>query len=85
MRPQKSSRIHILSEACFKSVAVLTRATDENSWRRRTIPIAFTGILWGLEHFQDCCEVEFAVSHPFHKEHEMDGARSFVTAVLKVL
>jgi hypothetical protein len=35
------------------------------------------------EHFHSFCRVEFEVSHPFHKEREMDGARSFLTPSVK--
>jgi hypothetical protein len=44
---------------------------------------------WGLsrsylEHFDNFCKVDFVVSHPFHKEREMDGARSFLTLSVKM-
>jgi hypothetical protein len=38
-----------------------------------------------LEHYHCSCRVEFVVSHPFHKEREMDGARSFLTPSVKML
>jgi hypothetical protein len=38
-----------------------------------------------LEHFHNFCRVDFVVSHPFHKEREMDGARSFLTLPVKML
>jgi hypothetical protein len=36
------------------------------------------------EHFHNFCNVDFVVSHPFHKEREMDGARSFLTPSVKM-
>ena len=37
-----------------------------------------------LEHFHSSCEAGFGVSHPFHKEREMDGARRFFTLSVKM-
>jgi len=37
------------------------------------------------EHFQSSCKIDFVVSHPFRKEREMDGARSFLTLSMKTL
>ena len=39
----------------------------------------------GLEHVHGCCKVGFVVSHPFHKEREMDGAQSFLALQLYLL
>jgi hypothetical protein len=39
----------------------------------------------GLERFHSSCRVDFVVSHPFHKELERDGARSFLTPSVKML
>src|ERR1035437_675885 len=36
------------------------------------------------EYCQNSCRVDFVVSHPFHKEREMDGARSFLTPSVKM-
>ena len=36
-----------------------------------------------LEHFHSSCSVGLVVSHPFHKEREMDGARSILTLSVK--
>jgi hypothetical protein len=41
-------------------------------------------ILQRLEHFHSFCEADFVVSHPFHREREMDGARSFLALSLKM-
>jgi hypothetical protein len=38
-----------------------------------------------LEHFHSFCEADFVVSRPFHKERELDGARSFLALSLKML
>jgi hypothetical protein len=38
-----------------------------------------------LKNFHCPCRVSFVVSHPFHKEREMDGARSFITSSVKML
>jgi hypothetical protein len=44
-----------------------------------------TTLFAALEHYHCSCRVEFVVSHPFHKEREMDGARSFLTPSVKML
>jgi len=38
-----------------------------------------------LRHSHYSYRVGFVVSHPFHKEREMDGARIFLTPSLKML
>jgi hypothetical protein len=38
----------------------------------------------GLKHFHYCDRVGFVVSHPFHKEREKDGARSFLRPSVKM-
>jgi hypothetical protein len=35
--------------------------------------------------FHYSCRVGFVVSHPFHKEREKDGARSFLTPSVKMV
>jgi hypothetical protein len=37
-----------------------------------------------LKHFHYSYRVGFVVSHPFHKEREKDGARSFLTPSVKM-
>ena len=37
-----------------------------------------------LGRFHSSCRVDFVVSHPFHIEREMDGARSFLTPSVKM-
>jgi hypothetical protein len=37
-----------------------------------------------LEHFHHSYRMGFVVSHPFHKEREKDGARSFLTPSVKM-
>ena len=37
-----------------------------------------------LEHFHNFYKVDLVVSHPFHREREMDGAQSFLTLSVKV-
>jgi|GEM_PF-4851367 hypothetical protein len=41
--------------------------------------------IWGTRHYHCSGRVEFVASHPFHKEREMDGARSFLTPSEKML
>jgi hypothetical protein len=38
-----------------------------------------------LGHFHGSCRVGLVVSHPFHKEREMDGAQSILTLSEKML
>ena len=41
--------------------------------------------VFGLKHFHSSCRVGFVVFHPFHREREKDGARSFLAPSVKML
>src|ERR1017187_7324146 len=54
------------------------------SHRVQSISLIWQVLKIDLEHFHNFCKVDFVVSHPFHKEREMDGARSFLTTSVKM-
>jgi hypothetical protein len=66
----------------FRRVVAVAPAADRSERVRHRVRYHCRN--YKLEQFHNFCKVDFVVSHPFHKEREMDGARSFLTLSVKM-
>ena len=84
---QVSSNLQSFSAACLAGPQAAQNergALAPAGTPREDSPLVLHTSAACLEHFHYSYRVGFVVSHPFHKEREKDGARSFLTPSVKM-